>query len=75
VTGALAGSRGIAFRWVALAWAVGGVSMLLSDWAVYGEDRLFHAVLTAVMVALAGAGYAVASRFTRRGSRPVASRG
>jgi hypothetical protein len=49
--------------------------MLLSDWAVYGEDRLFHAVLTAVMVALAGAGYAVASRFTRRGRRPVASRG
>lgn len=75
VTGALAGSRGVPFRWVALAWAVGGISMLLSDWAVHDEDQLFHAVLTAVMVALAGLGYGVASRRTRRGTRPVASRG
>lgn len=75
VTGALAGSRGTAFRWVALAWVVGGVSMLVSDWVLNDEDQAFHAVLTAVMVALAGVGYAVASRRTRRGTRPVVSRG
>jgi hypothetical protein len=75
VTGALAGSRGIAYRWVALAWAVGGISMLVSDWVINDEDQVFHAVLTVVMAGLAGVGFAIAARVIRRGSRPLASRG
>ena len=75
VTGALGASRGIAFRWVALAWAIGGVSMLVSDWVLNNEDRLFHAVLTLVMVLLAGVGFAIASRLVRRERRPAAARG
>ena len=66
VTGAIAGHRRIALRWVTLAWAVGGTSMLASDWIVYNEDRIFHTVLTVLMVTLASAGWTIANRLTRR---------
>jgi hypothetical protein len=33
--------------------------MLISDWIVNNEDQAFHAVLTAVMVAIAGIGWGI----------------
>jgi hypothetical protein len=38
---------------------MGGVVMLISDWIVNNEDQAFHAVLTAVMVAIAGIGWGI----------------
>lgn len=66
VTGAIARVRAIALRWVALAWAIAGISMLVGDWIANNEDRAFHAVLTVIMVALSSAGWAAAARLTRR---------
>jgi hypothetical protein len=68
VTGAVAASRGAAFRWVALAWAIGGVSMLVSDWAVNDEDQVFHAVLTLIMVGLARGGFGATAWLRRHGT-------
>ena len=68
ITGAIAGARNIAFRWVALAWTVSGISMLTSDWILNNEDRIFHTGLTIVMVGLASLGWLAASRLGRRKS-------
>jgi len=65
-TGGIAATRGIALRWVGLAWAVAGVTMLLSDWLVNHEDAAFHAVVTVLMVALAALGWWIGARFGRR---------
>ena len=66
ITGAVAASRGIRLAWVVLAWAIAGVSMILSDWIVNHEDVFFHAALTVVMPALAAAAWAGTSRLTGR---------
>ena len=66
VTGAIAGARQIALRWVALAWAVSGLSMLASDWILNNEDQAFHAILTLVVVGLASAGWFAGSRLAQR---------
>ena len=66
VTGAVAASRGIRLTWVALAWAIAGVSMILSDWVINHEDVAFHAALTFVMPALAAAAWAATGRLTGR---------
>jgi hypothetical protein len=73
VTGALAASRGIRLSSVALAWAVAGVSMVVSDWIVNHEDVAFHAVLTVVMSALAAGAWALTSRVAGRRSLDAAA--
>jgi hypothetical protein len=73
ISGAVAAVRGIALRWVALAWAAGGISMLVGDWILNSEDRAFHGVLTLIMVALASAGWWVAARLARRRGTSLAS--
>ncbi|HSS81634.1 MAG TPA: hypothetical protein VLK24_10600 [Gaiellaceae bacterium] len=57
VSGFVVGRRGGEWRYLALAWAIGGVSMLVSDWIVNNEDRAFHAAITVAMVALASAAW------------------
>lgn len=66
VSGVVCATRGVAFRWPATAWAVSGVVMVAGDWIVNDEDKLFHVVLTVVMVALAGLGWSVARVLGRR---------
>jgi VIT1/CCC1 family predicted Fe2+/Mn2+ transporter len=66
VTGSVAGRRGTALRYLVAAWAIGGMSMLVSDWIANHEDKAFHAALTLVMVALASAGWFVARATARR---------
>lgn len=77
ITGAIAGSRQIALRWVAIAWATGGLSMLVSDWIINDEDKAFHSVLTIVVVALASLGWLAGSKLTRRktGAMTTANQG
>ena len=66
VSGVVCATRAVAFRWPATAWALSGVVMVVSDWMVNNEDQVFHAVLTVVMVALAGLGWWVARVLGRR---------
>jgi hypothetical protein len=70
ISGALAAGKGIAFRWVATAWVVAGISMLVSDWVLNTEDRVFHVAITAIMVALAAIGWGTV-RVVRRRSGTV----
>jgi hypothetical protein len=66
ISGALAAGKGIAFRWVATAWVVAGISMLVSDWVLNTEDRVFHVAITAIMVALASIGWGTVRVVRRR---------
>jgi hypothetical protein len=79
ISGAILASRGVPARWPALAWAVAGLGMLVSDWIVYREDVVFHAVLTMVMTVLAGgaahAMHAHRRRRARADSRVAVARG
>ncbi|MDX6386505.1 MAG: hypothetical protein QOD85_307 [Gaiellaceae bacterium] len=65
VTGFVCGWRVVPLRYLAGAWAIGGISMLVSDQIANHEDKAFHAVLTLVMVGLACAAWA-AGRFSAR---------
>jgi hypothetical protein len=65
VTGLVCGWHGVALRYLAGAWAIGGINMLVSDQIANHEDKAFHAVLTLVMVGLACAAWA-AGRFAAR---------
>jgi len=65
VTGVVAGLRAVALRYLAAAWAVGGVSMVVSDQIANHEDKVFHVVLTVLMVGLAAGAWA-AGRFAAR---------
>lgn len=56
-TGFVTGWRGVAYRYAAGAWALGGALMLVSDAIANHEDKVFHAALTVVMVILVGAGW------------------
>lgn len=66
ISGAVAAGRGIAFRWVALAWALAGTSMLLSDWILNNEDQVFHLAITAIMIILAAIGWGTVRAIRRR---------
>jgi hypothetical protein len=72
ISGAAGGLRGIPLRWLALVWVVAGISMIVSDWALNHEDRLFHTVLTLVMVGLVALGWFVGARIARRRSTRLA---
>ena len=68
VTGLVVGRRGGEWRYLALAWAIGGLHMLVSDWILNHEDRAFHVAITVVMVGLASAAWAIGRKLaTRRG--------
>jgi len=71
VSGFVVGRRGGEWRYLALAWTIGGVSMLVSDWIANHEDRAFHAAITVVMVALASAAWWGGRRLTARRGRIV----
>ena len=66
VSGVLCAARSVPYRWLATAWATGGLVMLVSDWIVNNEDQVFHVVVTAVMVALAGIGWGIGHAVQRR---------
>ncbi len=66
VAGAVAASRGIRLAPVAVAWVAVGITMFVEDWVVNNEDRVFHAVLTVVMVGLAAAAWGVTFRIGSR---------
>jgi hypothetical protein len=53
-------------------WVSAGLGMLVSDWLINHEDRVFHVVLTVVMSLLALAGHAVVSVLQRRRERTPA---
>jgi hypothetical protein len=69
VTGFVVGRRGGEWRYLALAWAIGGLHMLVSDWILNHEDRAFHATITVVMVALASAAWAAGRKLAARRGR------
>ncbi len=66
ISGAICAARGVPFRLVAIAWAVGGAVMLITDAIVNQEDIGFHAVLTVIMVGLAALGWAPVRAITNR---------
>ena len=66
VSGAVCAAKSVGLRLLALAWAIAGTSMLVSDWIVNREDVAFHAVLTVVMVALAAASWKLSRTLTAR---------
>lgn len=66
VTGALAGSKGVPYRLVAVLWASAGICMLWTDWLVNREDVAFHLATSIVMPLLAGLGWLTTSWFSRR---------
>ena len=59
ITGAVAASMGLSRAPLVAFWVGYGVTMLVSDWVINQEDRIFHLVLTVVMALLALAGYGV----------------
>lgn len=61
VTGAVAASRGMRLVPIAVGWAAVGITMLVEDWVINHEDRLFHLVLTVIMVGLVSAAWWVTS--------------
>jgi len=75
VSGLVAGAYGVDSRAVALAWFLGGMTMLVSDLVINNEDVAFHAVL-AVFAAAAGAGAAWIGRRIRgvRSPEPSSAR-
>jgi hypothetical protein len=59
ITGAVAASVGLSRLPLGAFWVGYGVTMLVADWVINQEDRIFHLVLTVVMELLALAGYGV----------------
>ncbi len=59
ISGAVLAACGVSFRWAAVLWCSAGLDMLWTDWVVNREDVAFHLVLSVVMPALAGVGFAV----------------
>jgi mannitol-specific phosphotransferase system IIBC component len=72
ITGAIAGSKGVPYTLVAVAWASAGLCMLWTDWLVNREDVLFHMATAVVMPLLAGAGWLATRGFARRRTPSVA---
>ena len=75
ITGAIAASLGISRGPVAALWVGFGLSMLILDWVVNQEDRVFHVVLTVVMTLLAMAGYGVVRLLGRWRSQTPSAEG
>lgn len=75
MTGALAAARGISFPWVVQLWLSAGITSLVVDWIVYNEDKVFHAAVTVVMVALAGVGFGLVRLATRSRRRNLSAAG
>ena len=73
ITGAIAASRGIRYRWIALLWASAGLNMIWTDWVINNEDQLFHLVVTVVMPLLAGIGWGAIHLTRQRATRPTPS--
>lgn len=57
VTGAIAGRLGWRRRWIVAAWALGGLTMLVSDLVINQEDVAFHAAVAVVDGGLAALGW------------------
>jgi len=72
ISGALAATRNVRFRYVSLTWAVAGIGMIVSDGVINHEDVGFHTVLTVVMVGLAAISWAPARALSGRRTRAVA---
>ena len=69
---AIAGSKGVPYALVAVAWASAGLCMLWTDWLVNREDVLFHLATAVVMPLLAGAGWLATRGVARRRTPSVA---
>jgi peptidoglycan/LPS O-acetylase OafA/YrhL len=69
VSGFVVGRRGGGLRYVVAAWAIGGLSMLVSDAVANHEDKAFHAALTVVMSALAAGAWFAGRSLARRRAR------
>ena len=61
-TGVLAALRGLPLAWIAVVWLVVGLGAVVSDFAINHEDVVFHLVLTAFVVGLAAATWAITRR-------------
>jgi hypothetical protein len=68
VTGLVFGYLRKPWLLAAATWALAGILSLLTDWIVLNEDKVFHLVLTIVMVVLVAIG-TVAGRGIRRSLR------
>jgi hypothetical protein len=73
ITGAVAVRRGRSWKPVAAAWALSGLLMLVTDWAVNDEDQLFHLILAGLMAALTALGAALGRVARRRPRTAVTS--
>ena len=71
LTGLAVGLRAADLPAATAAWVLAGLVWLVSDWIAYGEDRVFHLVLMAVMAGLVALG-SLAGRGLRRIPRAVA---
>ena len=65
VTGVVLRARNEPVRWGLVAWAVAGVGAVISDFVVNHEDVVFHLVLTVLMLALVGLGWAMTAGVLR----------
>jgi uncharacterized membrane protein YhaH (DUF805 family) len=54
----------------AAAWGLMGVISLVYDWVLYDEDKVFHVVLTVVMVGLTALGAVIGGKLRPRRSFP-----
>jgi hypothetical protein len=72
VSGLAAGAYGVDSRTAALPWFLGGLLMLVSDFAINNEDVAFHAML-AVFAAAVAAGAAALGRRIRGTRSPAPS--
>ena len=75
IVGAVAASIGISRAPVIALWVAFGLTMLVFDWVVNQEDRVFHVVLTVVMTLLAMAGYGVVRLLGRWRSQTPSTEG
>jgi hypothetical protein len=67
-SGLIAPALGRDWRPAAAAWALAGAFMFAYDWVANDEDKAFHVLLTAVMVALVWGGATIARARWRRAS-------
>lgn len=65
VTGALTAAKGVSYGWIAVLWFSVGINMLWTDWAINGEDQLFHLAVALITPLLAGTGYGAVRLSTR----------
>jgi hypothetical protein len=65
-SGAFAAAHGYARTPLVVLWVCAGAGMLVSDWLINHEDRVYHVVLTVIMSLLALAGHTVVRALARR---------